>query len=71
MDSRPPHAQRHRRRRHRREDGDCFEFAAEDGPDPRDQRAVGILVVAVVILLLVVCATLIVRSMDLERFPGM
>ena len=70
MDARPPHAQRRRRRR-RREDREYFEFAAEDGPDPRDQRSIGVLVFAVVVLLLVVCITVIMRSMDLERFPGM
>jgi hypothetical protein len=71
VDNRPPHAHRHRRRRRRREDREYFEFAAEEAPDPTDQRSVGILVLAVVILLLVVCATVILRSMDLEKFPGM
>jgi hypothetical protein len=71
MDTRPPHAQRRRRRRRRREDRDYFEFAAEEGADPKDQRSVGILVMAVVVLLLAVCAMVSVRSIEVEKFPGM
>ena len=63
--------QQQRRRRRRREDREYFEFAEDKPSDPQEQRSVAVLVFAVLAIVLIICAMLIFRSMELEAFPGM
>jgi hypothetical protein len=63
--------QQHRRRRRRREDRKYFEFAEDKPSDPQEQRSIAMLVLSVLAIVLIICAMLIFRSMELETFPGM
>jgi len=68
-------SRRRRRRRKRRgtkEGRDFFEFGSDDAQgmdDPREQRSVGALFFAIMALILILCATVIMRSCELETFP--